>query len=104
MTSRQQKKGWDSFAVDSSFDDIFEGWSDNRQQQCIVTLDDPNLVLNIKHIMKKIRRSIFRKVREWYDNYDYSTTNQNLTVANQPLSTPKGDAIESLKEIENRLE
>ena len=68
MTPRQQKKGWDSFVVDSSFDDIFEEWSDNRKQQCMATLDDPNLVLNAKRVMKKIRRSICHKVREWYNN------------------------------------
>src|SRR5210317_1524349 len=42
MTPKQQRKGWDSFKVDSSFDDIFEGWSESRQQQCSDTLDDPN--------------------------------------------------------------
>src|SRR5210317_1080796 len=104
MTPRQQKKGWGSFMVDSSFDDIFERWSDNRKQQCIVTLDDPNLVLNAKHVMKKIRNSICHRIREWYENYQYSTTNLNLPEANQPVPTPQGDAIDSLKEMENRLE
>src|SRR5210317_1999458 len=42
MTPKQQRKGWDSFKVDSSFDNIFEGWSESRQQQCSDTLNDPN--------------------------------------------------------------
>src|SRR5210317_375496 len=104
MTPRQQKKGWESFKVDSSFDNTFEGWSDSRKQQCTVTLDNPNLVLNAKHVMKKIRTSICHRIREWYENYQYSTTNLNITAENQTLSTPKGDAINSLKEMENRLE
>src|SRR5210317_1091806 len=104
MTPRQQKKGWESFKVDSSFDNTFEGWSDSRKQQCTVTLNKPNLVLNAKHIMKKIRMLICHRIREWYENYQYSTTNLNITEANQPLSTPQGDAIHSLKAMQNRLE
>src|SRR5210317_407023 len=104
MTPRQQKKGWESFKVDSSFDNTFEGWSDSRKQQCTVTLNDPNLVLNAKHVMKKVRTSICHRIREWYENYQYSTTNLNLPEANQPVPTPQGDAIDSLKEMENRME
>src|SRR5210317_2277604 len=104
MTPRQQKKGWESFKVDSSFDNTFKGWSDSRKQQFTVTLNDPNLILNAKHVMKKVRTLICHRIREWYENYQYSTTNLNITAENQPLSTPKGDVIKSLKEIENRLE
>src|SRR5210317_2160589 len=58
MTHKQQRKGWDSFKVDSSFNNIFEGWSKSRQQQCSDTLNDPNLLINAKHVLKKIRTLI----------------------------------------------
>src|SRR5210317_1289702 len=103
MTPKQQRKGWDSFKVDSFFDNIFEGWSESRQQQCSDTLNDPNLLINAKHIMKKIRTSICYRIREWYENYQTSTVNLN-TAANQTTPSPNSDAFHSLKEIEDRLE
>src|SRR5210317_247294 len=54
--------------------------------------------------MKKVRTLICHRIREWYENYQYSTTNLKHTEANQPLSTPQDDVINSLKEMENRLE
>src|SRR5210317_152436 len=103
MTPKQQRKGWDLFKVDSSFDNIFEGWSESRQQQCSDTLNDPNLLINAKHVMKKIRTSICHRIREWYENYQTSTINFT-TDANQTNPSPDSDTIHSLKEIENRLE
>src|SRR5210317_1128720 len=103
MTPKQQRKGWDSFKVGSSFDNIFEGWSESRQQQCSDTLDDPNLLINARHVMKRIRNSICHKIREWYENYQTSTINLNLN-ANRTDPSPDTDTIHSLKEIENRLE
>src|SRR5210317_1266414 len=102
MTPKQQRKGWDLFKVDSSFDNIFEGWSESRQQQCSDTLDDPNLLINARHVMKRIRNSICHRIREWYENYQNATTNLNLT-ANRTDPSPDTDTIHSLKEIENRL-
>src|SRR5210317_1598148 len=103
MTPKQQKKGWDSFKVDSSFDNTFEGWSESRQQQCSDTLNDPNLLINARHIMKKIRTSICHSIREWYENYQTSTINLK-TDANRTDPSPDTDTIHSLKEIETRLE
>src|SRR5210317_1185915 len=103
MTPKQQRKGWDAFKVDSSFDNIFEGWSESRQQQCSNTLNDPNLLINAKHVMKKIRTSICHKIREWYENYQSSTINLK-TKANCTNPYPDTDTIHSLKEIETRLE
>src|SRR5210317_1646944 len=77
MTPKQQRKGWDLFKVDSSFDNIFEGWSESRQQQSSVTLNDPKLLINTKHIMKNIRTLICYRIRGWYDNYQTSTINLN---------------------------
>src|SRR5210317_374303 len=103
MTPKQQRRGWDSFKVDYSFDNTFEGWSESRQQQCSDTLNAPNLLINAKHVMKKIRTLICYRIREWYENYQTLTINLN-TAANRQTPPPKDDAIHSLKEIENRLE
>src|SRR5210317_1246026 len=103
MTPKQQRKGWDSFKVDSSFDNIFEGWSESRRQQCSDTLNNPNLLINAKHVMKKIRTLICHRIREWYENYQTSTINLK-TDANRTDPSPDTDTIHSLKEIETRLE
>src|SRR5210317_659722 len=92
MTPKQQRKGWYSFNVDSSFDNTFEGWSESRQQQCSDTLNNPNIHINAKHIMKKIRTLICYRIREWYENYQTSTINLN-SDANQQTPPPKDDAI-----------
>src|SRR5210317_481311 len=92
MTLKQQRKGWDLFKVDSSFDNTFERWSESRQQQCSDTLNDPNLHINAKHVMKKIRTLICYRIREWYENYQTSTINLN-SDANQQTPPPKDDAI-----------
>src|SRR5210317_1021922 len=103
MTPKKQRKGWDSFKVDSSFDNTFEGWSKSRQQQCSDTLNDPNLLINARHVMKKIRTLICHRRREWYENYQTSTINFKPN-ANRTDPSPDTDTIHSLKEIENRLE
>src|SRR5210317_1344650 len=103
MTPKQQRKGWDSFKVDFSFDNTFEGWSESRQQQCSDTLNDPNLLINAKHVMKKIRILFCYRIREWYENYQTSTINLN-SAANQTTPSPNSDASHSLKEMEDRLE
>src|SRR5210317_384650 len=71
MTPKQQRKGWDSFKVDSYVDNIFEGWSESRQQQCSDTFKDLNLLINAMHVMKKIRSLIFHRIREC-ENYQTS--------------------------------
>src|SRR5210317_1487593 len=103
MTPKQQRKGWDSFKVDSSFNNIFEGWSESRQQQCSDTLNDPNLLINAKHVMQKIRTLTCYRIREWYENYQTSTINL-IIEASRTTPSPESNAIHSLKEIENRLE
>src|SRR5210317_115909 len=98
MTPKQQRMGWDSSKVDSSFDNIFEGWSESRQKQCSDTLDDPNLLINARHVMKRIRNLICHRIREWYENYQTSTINLNLN-ANRTDPSPDTDTVHSLKEI-----
>src|SRR5210317_365925 len=36
---RQKRKSSDSFMVDSTFDNTFEGWFNSRKQQCTATLN-----------------------------------------------------------------
>src|SRR5210317_1012217 len=90
MTPKQQRKGWDSFKVDASFDNTFEGWSESRQQQCSNTLNDPNLLINARHVMKKIRTLICYRIREWYENYQTSTINLNIAT-NWTTPSPDSD-------------
>src|SRR5210317_1857129 len=53
--------------------------------------------------MKKIRTLICYRIREWYENYQNPTTNLN-SDANQTTPTPKEDAVDTLKQMENQLE